>query len=117
MNNINEKIDKLREYALKNNSDFENELNDWTERVEKVEQIKEYREFDLSKQISKTLVSICLLATKKLIREKDLVERARLEADLDRCKWLLKFYNKSPDDILSSIEDEINQDLIKFELN
>lgn len=116
MNNINEKLDKLREYGLSTNNDFEETINEWTEQVERLEIMKEYREFDISKSISKALVSICLNATRRLIRENDQTERAKLNQDLDRCQWLLRFYNNNPEQAIKSIEQEINNELIKFEL-
>lgn len=118
MSQINQNLDKLREYALKSGQDeeFEEVLQEWTNQMDALERMNEYREFEVSKSISKALVSICLAATRKLIREKDLIERAKIEQDLDRCQWLLKFYANNPNEQLKNIEDEINQEIIKFEL-
>lgn len=119
MSNINDNLDKLRQYAKSHNQEeeFEEVLSEWTEQMENLERLKEYQEFDVSKKISKTLVSICLLNTRKLIRENDQIERAKLEQDLDRCQWLLKFYNNNPHERMKEIQEEIDNEIIKLELN
>ena len=114
MEELNKKLNILREKAKEPGTDtnqFNQILDEWTAQIERLNLLKEYKDFEISKQICEMLISICLTVTRKLIRENDQIIRAGLIADLDRCKWLLTFYAKNPEDNIKSIENQIDEEL------
>lgn len=116
---LTDKLNLLREKAKDPSvdaEDFSLAIAAWEKEIEKQNLLKEYREADMSKQIVSLLVSVCIAITRKLIIASDPIERAGLEADLGRCKWLLNIYSQNPINNIKQIESSIDEELERFEL-
>lgn len=116
---LDEKLDLLKEYARSPNVDeesFNEAINDWENELEKSRILKDYREADLSKQLTKVLSSFLLKIRRQLIDEEKPEERSALKADKKRCEWLLKFYNNSPESIIQSVENQVDEEIERLEL-
>lgn len=119
---LDEKLDLLRD-RIRENKDSENDIKDlnksieiWSQGIDDGRLIEEYRNNEISKRITKLLVGICLTLNKQLINEDNEVKRLALKADKQRCEWLLAIYNRKPEVILNTIENEVNNAIEQLEL-